>query len=345
MTATLTGTGRALPPAMPQDGLWDEFFDRHYQGSRLARRAWQRAGVRQRHGVVDPRAEDLSRWSTGQRMSRFLAEALPLGKSALTDCLDDADLDPAEIDELIVVSCTGYATPGLDHLLARDLGLRPDTHRLHLGHMGCHAALPALATAANAARSRGHRVAVLCAELTSLHIQPATDDVEQMVAHALFGDAAAAVTVTPEGGGLQLVDLASRTDGANADLMTWDVTDLGFRMRLSPRIPVVLREHVAECVDGLLGAHGLGRGDVAAWAVHPGGPRIIDIVGDRLGIDEDGLADSRVVLAEHGNCSSATVLLILDRIQRRGTLRPGDSVVALAFGPGLTIYAALLRAR
>jgi alkylresorcinol/alkylpyrone synthase len=342
VTATLTGTGLALPPSMRQEELWAGFFEAHYDGSRLARRAWERAGVVTRHGAVDPRAEDLSRWSTGERMRRFLAEAMPLGKAALTDALAAGGLAPADVDQLIVVSCTGYATPGLDHLLARDLGMRPDTQRLHIGHMGCYAALPALATAADAVRARGQRVAVLSAELTTLHIQPPTDDVEQMVAHALFADAAAAVTVTPDGDGLSFLDLRARTATGHADLMSWDVTDLGFRMRLSPKVPVVLREHVADCVDELLHANGLGRGDVAAWAVHPGGPRIVDVVADRLGIDD--ASDSRAVLAEHGNCSSATVLLILDRIMRRGDLRSGDPVVAMAFGPGLTLYTALLRA-
>jgi predicted naringenin-chalcone synthase len=77
--------------------------------------------------------------------------------------------------------------------------------------------------------------------------------------------------------------------------------------------------------------------DVAGWAVHPGGPRILDVVRERLGLEEAQLGASRRVLADHGNCSSATVLLVLDEL--------GDvdgPVVAMAFGPGLTLYAALL---
>ena len=348
MTATLSGSGFALPPLMRQDELWQEFFSEHYGGSRVAARAWERAGVTTRHGVADPRIEDLSGWSTGERMRRFLAEAMPLGKAALTDALAAGQTSPDEVDSLTVVSCTGYATPGLDILLARDLGMRPDAQRLHIGHMGCYAALPALATASDAANARGQRVALLSVELTSLHIQPPSDDAEQMVAHALFADAAAAVTVGPgdaTGGGLEVVDLVARTDASHADLMSWDVTDHGFRMRLSPRVPAVLREHVAATTSELLARHDLAVEDVAAWAIHPGGPRIVDVVGERLGLDDDAVAVSRAVLAEHGNCSSATVLLILDRLLNADTLRPGDPVVAMAFGPGLTLYCALLRAR
>jgi 3-oxoacyl-[acyl-carrier-protein] synthase III len=50
------------------------------------------------------------------------------------------------------------------------------------------------------------------------------------------------------------------------------------------------------------------------------------------------------VLAECGNCSSTTVLLVLDALRRAGRPGPGQLAVVLAFGPGLTLYAALLRA-
>jgi alkylresorcinol/alkylpyrone synthase len=348
VTAVLTGRGTAVPSVMPQDRLWDEFFAEHYHHDRLARAIWERSGVRTRHGVADPRTDDVSTWSTGQRMRRFLAEALPLGKEAVAGALDDAGLGPDDVDQLTVVSCTGYATPGLDVLLARDLGLPVGAQRLHIGHMGCYAALPALATAADAAVARGQSAVVACVELTSLHIQPAPAlgaiDRDQVVAHALFSDAAAAVTVVPgeRPGGLAVLDLVARTDVQRAPLMTWDVTDLGFRMGLSPQVPKVLAEHVEGAVAELCARNGVARSSISRWAIHPGGPRIVDVVSERLGLDEDAVADSRAVLAAHGNCSSATVLLILDRML--GTVSRGEHLVAMAFGPGLTLYAALLRA-
>jgi predicted naringenin-chalcone synthase len=119
--------------------------------------------------------------------------------------------------------------------------------------------------------------------------------------------------------------------------MTWDVTDLGFRMGLSPRVPDVLAKHVGDVVDELLGLAGLRVEDVAGWAVHPGGPRILDVVRDELGLTEEAMSASRRVLAEHGNCSSATVLLVLEEFAD-----VEGPVVAMAFGPGLTLYASLL---
>lgn len=351
VTAAITGRGWTAPPVMRQDALWRDFFADHYGHDSRAERIWRRSGVVMRHGVADPRVDDVSQWSTGARMRRFVNEALPLGKAAIADCLDDAGLSPNAVGLIAVVSCTGYATPGLDILLSRDLGMAADTERLSVGHMGCYAALPGLAAVADAAVARDKVGVLLCVELTSLHIQPRSVipdgiDVQQVVAHALFSDAAAAVVVAPTGdpGALRVVDLIARTDVRSAGLMTWDVTDLGFRMGLSPEVPKVLAEHVREVVTELLGRHGLRIGDVARWAVHPGGPRIIDVVLDHLDVDETTVRDSRAVLADHGNCSSATVLLILDRILAADDLEPEDPVVLMAFGPGLTLYAVLLRA-
>lgn len=114
-------------------------------------------------------------------------------------------------------------------------------------------------------------------------------------------------------------------------------------MGLSPEVPDILDRHVHDVVIGMLSAHGLGVGDVAGWAVHPGGPSIVDVVADRLGLDGE-LDTSREVLSQHGNCSSVTVLLVLERLLASRHFSPGQHVVCLAFGPGLTLYAALLRA-
>jgi predicted naringenin-chalcone synthase len=187
---------------------------------------------------------------------------------------------------------------------------------------------------------------LLCLELTSLHIQPPTTDVDQVVAHALFADAAAAVVLEPgpARGGFEVLDVVAQTDVSTAEYMTWDVTDLGFRMGLSPRVPAVLARHVRGVVDDLLAGQGLGPGDVDGWAVHPGGRRILEVVQRRLELPAGALDHSYGVLHDHGNCSSATVLLVLERMRAAGAVEPGRHVVALAFGPGLTLYATLLRA-
>jgi predicted naringenin-chalcone synthase len=277
-------------------------------------------------------------------MRRYQIEAIPLGKEAVGRALTEAGLAADELGLFAVCSCTGYATPGLDILLARDMGMSPSVQRLFVGHMGCYAALPGLGTVADFVVSRGRPALLLCAELTSLHIQPtsARADIQQIVSHALFSDAAAAVVLRPgdHPGGYAVKEVAAITDTTTADHMTWEVTDLGFRMGLSPQVPQVLSLHVRKLVDDLLGRHDLTIGDVDGWAVHPGGPKILDVVEAELELEPDALAASRGVLSEYGNCSSPTVLLVLDALRRRP--RPPRHVVLLAFGPGLTLYVTLL---
>ncbi len=349
----ITGAGHAVPGPMDQAGLWRDFFAEHYdigtpRTRRLARRIFASAGVTTRHGALDPRVEDVSGWTTGQRMSRYVTEALPLGKEAVGGALAASGLDPADVGLFAVVSCTGYSTPGVDILLARDLGMSADVQRLLIGHMGCYAALPGLGAVSDFVAARGRPAVLLCLELTSLHVQPPTADLGQVVAHALFADAAAAIVLQPGAAPLegrqdvrrplQVRDVVAVTDASTSDHMTWDVTDLGFRMGLSPRVPDVLSRHVGSVVrDRLLAPHGLVPEDVAAWAVHPGGRRILEVVGEQLELPAAAMAPSYDVLDRFGNCSSATVLLVLDALPDE----PGP-VVAMAFGPGLTLYAALL---
>jgi alpha-pyrone synthase len=345
-SATIAGLGTALPPSAVQDELWEGFFAQRYaDGSRsLARRIFANSGVRTRQAAVSPLLEDVSDWSTERRMRRYQVEAVPLGKEAVGRALTDAGVAADELGLFAVCSCTGYATPGLDILLARDMGMSPQVQRLFIGHMGCYAALPGLGSVADFVVARNRPAMLLCAELTSLHIQPpgTRADIQQIVSHALFSDAAAAVVLVPgaDRPGYAVTEVAAVTDTTTADHMTWDVTDLGFRMGLSPRVPQVLSVHVRKLVDDLLDRRGLTIGDVDGWAVHPGGPRILDVVQEQLGLADEDLAASRGVLSAYGNCSSPTVLLVLDALRRRES--PPQRVVVLAFGPGLTLYAALL---
>lgn len=355
--ARLVGLAHAVPAAMDQETIWRDFFAPRWTaavGEGRAERIWRAVGITTRHTVADPRVEDVTAWGTAARMRRFATEAPALGKEAVTSACAQAGLDATDIGLFAVASCTGYVTPGLDIVLARDLGMAPGVQRLGIGHMGCYAALPGLGSVADYVTARGRPAVLLCAELTTLHAQePTTEGVreagEQLLAHALFADAAASAVVLPMGPddtsvpGLQILDVAAVTDPSTAPLMTWDVTDLGFRMGLSPRVPAVLAHHVRPLVDSLLAANDADIGEVRGWAVHPGGPRIVEVVAEQCGLTDADVAVSNRVLAENGNCSSATVLMVTQGIVESGILRDGDLVIQLAFGPGLTLYATLLR--
>jgi alkylresorcinol/alkylpyrone synthase len=359
----IAGAAHAVPGAIGQSELWSSFGAAHYKGNRIAQRIWEATGIETRHFAIDPREEDTLDWSTEQRMRRYLPEAMPLGRAAVAGALERSGLDASDVGLFAVASCTGYVTPGLDILLAHELGMAPDVARLLVGHMGCYAAMPGLAAVSDYVTARGRPAVLLCLELTSLHGQPPSptvteseqtfDDVMQMVAHSLFADAAAAVVLVPGTSrgpdvsvpGFEVLDFVARTDGDSREHMAWEVTDLGFKMVLAPQVPDVLAEHVGDVVGELLGRNGVRTEDVGAWAVHPGGRRILEVVEERLELSESAMAPSYGVLRDFGNCSSATVLLVVERLLADPAIADDAPIVAMAFGPGLTLYAALLRRR
>ncbi len=303
-------------------------------------------------------ADDRGGPTTGQRMAKYAAEAGALAVRAAAEALDRSGISTRAITHLVTASCTGFAAPGVDSVLIDGLGLTPDIERTNVGFMGCHGAINALRVADALADRCGHgsatasslpgavrpRVAlVVCVELCTLHMHHDARR-DRVVANALFADGAAAMVVTGAEGsctGWRVVSTASRLIEGTRDAMAWRIGDHGFEMTLGEGVPGIVRERLGAWAREWLGAAGIESDafDRIGWAVHPGGPRVLDAARDALGIGEASVAHSRAILATHGNMSSPTVLFIADRIARETS---ADRMVMLAFGPGLTIEGALL---
>jgi predicted naringenin-chalcone synthase len=312
---------------------------------------YQRSGINQRGSVLlsatDAASPDpvqtffgagRSPPGTGERMLAYAEHAPALAARASRMAMEEAACSGASVTHLITVSCTGFAAPGVDIELFDRLGLRSDVARTHVGFMGCHGAINALRIADAIATSVTDAVVlVVCVELCSLHLQH-TDRADQHVANALFADGAAACIVTSEHRGHPITLTASKLMPDSRDCMSWSVTDHGFAMTLSQSVPDVIREHLAGWLSPIIERVG----GAVRWAVHPGGPRILDAVRDSMRLDESAVAASRDVLRQHGNMSSATVLFILARLIANGDSADGMATVLLAFGPGLAAELAII---
>jgi predicted naringenin-chalcone synthase len=279
--------------------------------------------------------------TTALRMRRYEAEAADLAARAVTGALATADCTADEIVHLVTVSCSGFSAPGVDVGLIERLGLRRDVSRTHVGFMGCHGAMNGLRVAAALAKAQpSSKVLLCCVEICSIHHQY-PQQFDHLVANALFSDGAAAMVVatgkTPHGQ-WQLLDQRSHVLTDSADVMTWRIGDHGFEMTLAADVPVILRESLREWVENWLAERGLALDEVRGWIVHPGGPHILAACVEALELAPGALDESYEVLAEFGNMSSPTVLFILDRMRHEVSKLP---CVMLAFGPGLTIEAAL----
>ena len=282
--------------------------------------------------------------TTGQRMEQYVREAAPLAIQAAQRAVQEAAVDPASLTHLVTVSCTGFHAPGVDIELIKDLALKPTIERTHVGFMGCHGALNGLRVArAFTTASASARVLLCAVELCGLHYHYRWSP-KKMVSNALFADGAAAVVGAPPAAAPADAWQATASSACLfpgcEHAMTWNIGDFGFEMSLSTRVPDLLARNVRPWLAGWLAECGLRLADVASWAIHPGGPRILSAVEEALDLNPDATAVSREVLAECGNMSSPTVLFVLQRLRDRRASLP---CVALGFGPGLATEAALFR--
>jgi predicted naringenin-chalcone synthase len=131
----------------------------------------------------------------------------------------------------------------------------------------------------------------------------------------------------------------------STEAMTWKLTDWGFRGSLSKKIPLL----IANNLKGFLEELSL-RANItlevllqqAVFAIHPGGPKILDYIQELLNLSDEQLLWSRQILRTYGNISSATLPHIWEGILRDEGISTGTAVVSLAFGPGLTIAGSIL---
>jgi len=272
------------------------------------------------------------------------AMSVNLARRALEEC---ARFSKEDVTHVIFASCTGFASPGPDYHIVRDLGLRASVERYSLGFMGCFAAFPALRMASTICQANPRAVVlVMCLEFCSLHLQ-VSDEPDSIVANSLFGDGAACAVVSArkpvhKKPALRMDAFRSALIPSSESHMAWEIGNQGFNMVLSSYVPDLIAANVRSVVEDILDQQGLSIEEVGTWAVHPGGRAILDKVQASLALEEHDLDVSRHVLRHYGNMSSATILFVLEQMLTRGEA-PESLTLAMAFGPGLTVETALLQ--
>jgi predicted naringenin-chalcone synthase len=278
--------------------------------------------------------------TTGERLRKYSENAPNLAVAACVDALSKTDISVQEITHLITISCTGFSSPGFDIALFERLSLPSSVFRTHIGYMGCHGAFNALRVADAFVAANPDAVILLCAvEICTIHFQYGWT-ADSLVANSLFADGAAAMLLRATGNQLFYSSSRSAIVPDSKEAMTWTIGDHGFVMTLSAEVPGMIESHLKPFVEQWLAENELKVCDIGGWAVHPGGPKILDAVQDVLDLSSRALTQSREVLSEYGNMSSPTVLFILNKLLTHNVPRP---YVMLGFGPGLTIEAALIR--
>lgn len=326
---------------------------------RIIHRIYSKSGIDKRHTVIhdfnangDPRFffqkdGSMNIPSTGQRNELYAEKAKKLFVKTARDALNqNPSVNNEDITHIITVSCTGFFAPEPGFEVIKQLGLSPSTQRFHLGFMGCFAAFPAMKMAKSFCESQPNaNVLVICLELCSIHLQ-ASEATDQLISASVFADGAAAMIInskSPSRNSYELKQFSTSIAGESEQDMAWTIGDTGFDMVLSTYVPDIIESNIGEAIEPLFDDYDLTPQQINHWALHPGGRAILDKIQDNFELEDEQLTSSRKILADFGNMSSATILFVLDDLLRKSTQPEADSVLAMAFGPGLTIESGLLK--
>jgi len=346
----IIGVGTALPPNLIRQEQALYFATKHFRNylPHIERMGsiFAHAAIEERHFVVPPEWFDQPH-GLRERNDLYLQAALQLSQTAIEQALVGTGLSPQAIDNLIVVSSSGIATPSLDARLINSMGLRSNVRRLPLWGLGCAGGVAGLARAGELARAFPNSITVIVAvETCSLTFQFDDNSKKNFVATALFADGAAAVVVAgaeTDHPGATILDSYSTTWPDSLRIMGWDVVDTGFEVLFGVEIPRVIATQFRPEVECFLGKHGLSIPEIEHLVFHPGGAKVLEAYASTLEVNADALGPSREVLRRYGNMSSPTVLFVLDYIWKQRHPRSGAYGLASALGPGFSAEQVLIR--
>lgn len=355
----ITAIGVAVPEYKLDQTVISTFMERlavDDEQKRKIRTIFRASAIKTRHSVLAdygksdhfdffPNSESLHPFpSTARRMEAYRQHAIGLSSKAVHNIQEYHAFDYDSITHLITVSCTGMYAPGLDIDLITQLPLRSSVNRTCINFMGCFAAINALKTAHAFCQSDPKaKVLIVCTELCSLHFQKDFTD-DNILANALFADGSAAMLIESNAttGSLRIDGFYSDIAHQGADAMAWTIGDLGFEMRLSTYVPEILGKGIQSLVAGLTARTGLPPNSITHYAIHPGGKKILDVVADALQIPQEKLNPCYSVLRDYGNMSSPTIVFVLKKMIE-AQLSRGETIMGMAFGPGLTMESILLK--
>lgn len=255
-------------------------------------------------------------------------------------------------DHLNHISCTHYQSPSAAQMLVSQNVEFRKTVVTHLYHMGCYAALPAIRVAKSYLSDGASSVDNVHTELCSFHLDRTNFSAEQTIMNTLFADGAIKYSIKNDASfaaskapGLEILSQHEEILPNSENEMTWKLSENNFVMRLTKKVPVMLAKEVKKFMNRLADRAGIDferEKENMIFAIHPGGPKIIDLVAKVLELREDQIESSRHILYTRGNMSSATIPHIWNHILADSSNSAGKKVATVAFGPGLTITGAML---
>ncbi len=314
----------------------------------VVHRIFMNSDIRHRHLYIDLHSFD-GMETVDELHERYRRGALEIGKQAIEACLAKGGLNVADIDCIIVASCTGYLCPALSSIYIKELGLRTDVQRADLVGMGCAGAMPALQRAHDFVMAYPSKKALVVAVEICSACYFIDDSLETVVGNSICADGAAALVM-----GMSHEDVFPKIMGFNTFLEPSCIDRVGFEQR-EGKLRIILSKDIRDMaggmarvlIDQILHRFGITQDQIAHWILHSGGRKVIDGIREELGLSTKQVSRSNYVLENFGNMSSPTVLFVLQATQQSlngvSPPRKGDLGIMMALGPGLSIEGALLK--
>ncbi len=305
---------------------------------------FENAAVDKRYGIMSIE-EVFTATSFQEKNDIYCREVKKLGESVVTGALNKAGWDPKSLDYIITVSCTGIMIPSLDAYLINALDLRQDIVRLPVTEMGCAAGVSGIIYARNFLKANpGKRAAVVAIESPTATFQLDDFSMVNIVSAAIFGDGAACALLSSEidAEGPEIIGDEMYHFYNATDMMGFKLTNGGLQMVLDKEVPERIANHFPAIIHPFLKKYNTSIEEVDHLIFHPGGKKIVQTVEELFGGLGKNIDETKAVLKEYGNMSSATVLYVLERFidqkQSQGTIG-----LMLSFGPGFSAQRILLK--
>lgn len=333
---------RTTADILPLLDIWLQGQDVRF--IKKAKKIFEGAAVDKRYSIMDP-AEVFTATSFEDKNNIYCREAVILGVQVLEKALAKAGWEPKSLDYIITVSCTGIMIPSLDAYLINMMKLRQDIVRLPVTEMGCAAGVSGILYAKNFLKANpGKRAAVIAVESPTATFQLDDFSMPNIVSAAIFGDGAACCLLSSceDDDGPAILDEQMYHFYDAEQMMGFKLTNGGLQMVLDIAVPDAIASHFSAIIHPFLKKNNLEIKDIDHMVFHPGGKKIVATVEALFSGLGKNIDDTKEVLKQYGNMSSATVLFVLERIMD-GKPLPGEKGLMLSFGPGFSAQRILLQ--
>lgn len=285
--------------------------------------------------IVDT-SDEWIRTRTGieQRRIADSETAASMGAGAAKDALREAGITAEDIDLIIVAtSSSEYAFPNTASVIQSLIGAH--NAACFDVSVACSGFIAAMSIADAMLQSGSVRkVLVVGTEVMSKQV-----DWSDRSVCVLFGDGAGAVVLGGAGHSKAgILDKDIHSDGSKGMVLTCGKTGT-IRMDGQEVFKFAVKK-VPESIQTVLDRNELTVGDIDCFILHQANIRIIESVAKRLHADTDKFA---VNLNEYGNTSAASIPILLNELNRKHKIKPGNLIILSGFGAGLSWGSLLIR--